>query len=146
MLQFLSRSLIRFFPINDGRCFNPDSSNSRRVQRHQRGILGRRGARAKFRLISIRSRSNGTCGARFSLIGSGSRRPAVTGTKEKERKKEIESGRTNLHLGVDADDLSGVFHCPLGVGVNAPVKRFALATRSRGERTDRCLPSAERYN
>lgn len=34
-----------------------------------------------------------------------------------------------------ADGLPGVFHCPLGVGVNAPVKRFALANVPRKERT-----------
>lgn len=39
---------------------------------------------------------------------------------------------TYLRLGVDPTGSSGVFHCPLGVGVNAPVKRFA-------KRTDRSL-------
>jgi len=33
------------------------------------------------------------------------------------------------------DGLLGIFHCPLGVGVNAPVKCFALANVPQKERT-----------
>jgi len=53
--------------------------------------------------------------------------------------------RMYLWLGVDVDNFSDVFYCPLVVGVNAPVKRFALAM-SRGKNRDQSLLSVERYN
>lgn len=89
----------------------------------------------EFHSFNLRtSNRDRTVGAVFSLIES---MPCSY--------KNDESNETYLCLGVDVDDLPGVFHCPLRVWVSTPPSNVSPSQRL-AEKTNQSLLSAEHYN